>query len=169
MKGGNDMSEQKQIFNVQRIYVKESTFSTTNTPELFRQLKQSKNEMELKLENKKLMDDHYEIVLDISVVTKFNSETQAEEESQKEAKETEAFRVKVKQAGIFQLKGFTKEELEQLIGIHCPELLYPYARHAVAELTVMGSLPPITLLPMNFHSLYQQSQQQKQQQNKSEN
>jgi len=159
----------QNIFNIQRIYVKGSSFEMQNAPEIFTKLQESQNEMELKLEHKKLPDDHYEVVLNISMVTKIKpkagkSEQKTEQNTEQKGEAmTEACCIKVKQAGIFQLKGFSENDRQQLLGAYCPEILYPYARHAIAELALIGSLPPITLVPMNFKNLYEQSKKQAQQ------
>jgi preprotein translocase subunit SecB len=158
----------QNIFNIQRIYVKGSSFEMQNAPEIFTKLQESQNEMELKLEHKKLSEDHYEVVLNIAMVTKIKSkkgeaEQKADQKEDTKDKGTEACCIKVKQAGIFQLKGFSDDDRKQLLGAYCPEILYPYARHTIAELALVGSLPPITLVPMNFKSLYEQSKKQAQQ------
>ena len=144
------------IFNLQRIYVKESSFLSSNTPELFRELGQLKNEMELKLEHKELEKHHYEVVLDIAVKTT----------GKVKDKEREVSNVKVKHAGVFRLEGFKEEELKNLLDTYCPEMLYPYARHVVTELTVMGSLPPVMLAPVNFHMLQKQAREEQKQEEK---
>jgi len=155
----------QNVFNIQRIYVKGSSFEMQNAPEIFTKLQESQNEMELKLEHKKLKDDHYEVALNITMVTKIKPEAgESEQKSdQKEDTGVEVCCIKVKQAGIFQLKGFSENDRQQLLGAYCPEILYPYARHAIAELALIGSLPPITLVPMNFKNLYEQSKKQAQQ------
>lgn len=158
------MSEQK--FNINRIYVKESSFVTKGAPESFLSVGESTNEMQLKLEHRKLQqENYYEVVLDILVKTKVKEKSRGDSETADAASEgKEVLEIKLKQAGIFQIEGFDQLQQEQLLGAYCPEILYPYARHAVAELSVIGTFPTVTLTPMDFKSLYEQSKKRAQQQ-----
>jgi len=75
-----------------------------------------------------------------------------------------AFLVEVKQAGVFQLAGFEQEQLSGMLGAYCPEVLFPFAREAIADLVAKGGFPQLLLSPVNFNALYMQHQQQQAQQ-----
>ena len=70
-----------------------------------------------------------------------------------------AFLVEVKQAGIFNLSGFSQQEMGKMLGAYCPNLLFPYAREVVSDLVTKGSFPQLLLTPVNFDALYAQHQQ----------
>jgi len=96
--------------------------------------------------NQAVADDTYEVVLDITVTAKQEEKT--------------AFLAEVKQAGIFTIAGFPKENIGGMVGAFCPETLFPFAREAISELVSKGGFPPLLLAPVNFNALYTQQMQQ---------
>jgi preprotein translocase subunit SecB len=90
-------------------------------------------------------ENHYENVLTITVTAKNDGEV--------------AFLAEVHQAGVFQINGFTEEQLETVLGIFCPTTLFPYAREALSDLITRGGFPQLLLNPVNFEALYAQNQQ----------
>lgn len=167
-----DTKKANQQFRIERIYVKSSSFDLKDAPSVFYKTGTPENKMELSIQRKKLSGDHlYEVVLGIKVTTVLKDKAEKQEEAKefkidpkKAIKETEVFEVHVKEAGIFHIEGFEKEPQDRLLGIYCPEVLYPYARHVVAELVVMSGLPPVALVPMNFEMIYAQEKAERQKQ-----
>lgn len=96
-------------------------------------------------ENTRLDEHTFEVCMEVKVTA-----------SQKEAT---AFIAKVKQAGIFTIQNFEEKQHNQLLGIHCPNILFPFIRESVAELVTKGGFPQLLLNPVNFEGLYQQHQQ----------
>ncbi|WP_119393536.1 protein-export chaperone SecB [Salinibius halmophilus] len=145
------MSEQQQgpQFSIQRIYLKDMSFETPNSPEIFRE--EWKPQLKLDLDNKttKLDDDNWEVVLTITLTAKVGEKT--------------AFLIEVQQAGIFLAKGFEEDQLKNMLGSYCPTTLFPYARETIDNLLVKGSFPPAMLAPINFEAMYRQAQQNQQQ------
>ncbi len=141
------MPKQKQEtqhpeFNIQRLYVKDISFETPNSPEMFKTEWKPEVNVDLHVENKLLEEDIHEVVLKITITTKLNNKT--------------AFLAEVSQAGIFTLKNFPEEQFKAMLGSFCPNILFPYAREAISDLTNKGGFPPLYLSPINFDALYQQ-------------
>jgi preprotein translocase subunit SecB len=141
------MSEESQQFAIQKIYLKDVSFESPNSPQAFTDgdWKPQIN-VQINSSNRVIAQDTYEVVLDITVTAK--------------QKETTAFLVEVKQAGVFTIAGFQQENLGGMVGAFCPETLFPFAREAVAELISKGGFPQLYLAPVNFNALYAQQLQQ---------
>lgn len=135
-------------FMIQRIYVKDLSFETKNTPAIFQQEWKPDLSLNLQIENKKLEADTYEVVLTVTTTVKNQNET--------------AFLVEVKQAGIFTIAGAPEAQLAHLLGSFCPSLLFPYAREAITSEVVRGSFPQLVLAPINFDAIYMQQMEEKQ-------
>lgn len=143
------MSEENQQFAIQKIYLKDVSFESPNSPQAFTEGEwQPKINVQINSSNSVIAQDTYEVVLDITVTADQNEKT--------------AFLVEVKQAGIFTIAGFPEENLGGMIGAFCPESLFPYARESVSELISKGGFPPLYLAPVNFNALYTQQLQQNQ-------
>jgi len=141
------MSEENQQFAIQKIYLKDVSFESPNSPQAFTSGDyQPQMNVQLNSSNQKIADDTYEIVLDITVTAKHEEKTM--------------FLAEVKQAGIFLISGFPDESLGGMIGAFCPETLFPFAREAVHELVSKGGFPQMILAPVNFNALYTQQMQQ---------
>lgn len=136
------MTEPKHEFAIQRIYTKDLSFEAPSTPEIFQIEWAPQVDLNLHTDSKKISDDNYEIVLQITVTVKLKDKT--------------AFLVEVKQAGIFTVKGFDKEQLGSMLGSFCPNILFPYARELVSATISRGSFPPLYLAPVNFDAMYQE-------------
>lgn len=135
-----------QNFALQRIYVKDLSFETPHGPEAFRKQWQPKINLELNTRNNKLDENNFEVVLTVGVTAKLDDNT--------------AFLIEVQQAGIFQIAGFERQQLTQILGTACPNVLFPYARETIDTLVVKGSFPPIMLAPVNFDVLFQEAMRQ---------
>ena len=133
-------------FSLQRVYCKDISFETPNSPQSF--LTEWKPDMNLNLNTQAqaLGDDMYEVVLVVTVTVKNGEST--------------AFLAEVHQAGIFQITGVPEEQLSPIMGITCPNILFPFARETVADLVNRGSFPQLLLSPVNFEQLYAQHMQQ---------
>ncbi len=149
----SENNEQPQ-FNLQRIYTKDLSFETPNSPQVF--LKEWNPDMSLDLntEVNKIDENNYEVVLIVTVTVKNSDET--------------AFLAEVHQAGIFQILNVPEEHLGPIMGIQCPNVLFPYARETMSDLVNRGSFPQLLLTPVNFEQLYMQHMQQIQQEQGSE-
>ncbi|MBW9257247.1 MAG: protein-export chaperone SecB [Candidatus Thiodiazotropha sp. (ex. Lucinisca nassula)] len=134
-------------FAVQRIYTKDISFETPNSPAVFQQEWQPETGVNLNTEVNKLTDDVFEVTLTVTVTTKLGEQT--------------AYLAEVKQAGIFTAKGFPEQEMGPLLGAFCPNQLFPYVREVVSDLITKGSFPQMVLQPVNFDMIYAQHQQER--------
>jgi preprotein translocase subunit SecB len=138
----NQTNNGQAEFGIQRLYVKDASFEAPSTPQIFRS--EWKPDLNLNLDTKatELEKNVYEITLTVTVTAKVGNET--------------AFLAEVKQAGIFAVQNFSKEQLGPLLGSFCPNILFPYAREMITDLVVRGGFPPLYLSPINFDELYKQ-------------
>ena len=127
-------------FNVQKIYLKDVSFEAPNTPMVFSEQGQPELNMGLNQKVAKLADGVFEVVLGVTLTCKIEDKT--------------IYLVEVAQAGIFGLTGFDEQNLDAMLGIHCPNVLFPYARQTVSDLISNGGFPPFYLQPMNFEGVY---------------
>jgi preprotein translocase subunit SecB len=134
-------------FAIQRIFTKDISFETPNSPAIFQ--KDWKPEIQLDLDTKsnKLAEDTYEVVLSVTVTATVEGQT--------------AFLAEVQQAGIFTIGNLPEAQLAHTIGAFCPTTLFPYARESVSNLVSRGSFPQINLAPVNFEALFASYVQQR--------
>jgi preprotein translocase subunit SecB len=138
--------EPKREFALQRIYTKDISFETPNSPAIFQKEWKPESGVNMNTEVKKLAENIYEITLTVTVTTKIGDQT--------------AYLAEVKQAGIFSINSFPEKEMGPLLGSYCPNLLFPYVREVVSDLVTKGSFPQLVLQPVNFDALYAQHQQE---------
>lgn len=145
MSDSNDRQQpgQNKQFSIQKLYVKDVSFESPGTPHSFR-FKKWDPKIDLNLTNSQthIDGDIYEAVLCVTATVKLEDKT--------------TFLAEVHYAGLFALSGFEDEERKYLLGSQCMNILFPYAREAVSELTTRGGFPPLILSPVNFDALYQQ-------------
>lgn len=141
------MSEENQQFAIQKIYLKDVSFESPNSPQAFTdgEWKPQVN-VQINSGHQAIAQDTYEVVLNITVTAQQNDKT--------------AFLVEIKQAGIFTIAGFPDENLAGMLGAYCPESLFPFAREAISEMISKGGFPQLLLAPVNFNALYTQQMQQ---------
>jgi preprotein translocase subunit SecB len=129
-------------FGILRIYLKDVSFETPNSPAIFTQDFRPDVKLQVNTSVNELEDSLFEVVLNVTVTSQHGEKT--------------AFLVEVQQAGIFQVKGFDETQKSHMLGAYCPETLYPFAREAVSDLVVKGGFPQLLLAPVNFDAVYQQ-------------
>lgn len=130
-------------FVLQKIYLKDVSFESPAPTEFFAQARFTPEiNIQLNTESSKLSEDVYEVILDITVTAKSKEQ------------EKMAYLVEVKQAGIFTVARFTKEDFGFMINSYCPSILFPYAREAISGLVERGGFPQLLLAPINFEALY---------------
>jgi len=137
------MTEQQATqpeFSIQRLYTKDVSFESPSSPQIFKEEWQPEVSMDLASKSNAISENIYDVTLHITVTVKKQGKT--------------VFLVEVHQAGIFGIKGFQGEPLDQMLGSYCPNVLYPYARELVSSLAVRGGFPPLYLAPVNFDAFY---------------
>lgn len=148
MTENTEQTNDERKFELKRIYTKDVSFETPNSPEVFTLDWNPENQMSLNSDVSPLGNDTFEIVLTITVTSKLEDKT--------------AFLVEVKQAGIFTLANFPDNEMGPMLGAYCPNILFPYAREAISDLVTKGGFPTLLLAPVNFDQLFAQHMQQQQ-------
>lgn len=137
-------------FAIQKIYTKDLSFETPNSPSIFTQKWEPGVDFNLGTHVTPLENALFEVSLTVTITVKCG--------------ETTAYLVEVNQAGIFTLIGFNDQEMGPMVGSFCPNILFPYAREAISDLVTRGGFPQLLLAPVNFDALYAQHLQQLQQQ-----
>ena len=136
-------------FSIQKVYVKDLSFETPNSPAIFKAQWQPVVDMHVTNEANPVDDDLYEVVLSVTLTMKTN--------------ETTAYLVEVNQVGIFFINNVPEDILGRMLGTVCPNILFPFARETVSDLVTRGGFPQLLLAPVNFDALYVQQQQQAEQ------
>ena len=128
---------------IQRIYVKDFSFESPQTPGVFGRTDWSpKTDLNLRSSHQSLSETDHEIVLTLTVEAKEDDKTM--------------FLVELQQAGMFHITGYSEEEFKAIVGSFCPNILFPYAREAIANMISRGGFPEFQLQPINFDALYAQ-------------
>jgi preprotein translocase subunit SecB len=144
----NAAAEQNQQpgFSIEKIYVKDASLEIPNAPQIFTDRTQPQIGIELGNFAQQLEDGVFEVAIKVTVTSKIADKT--------------VFLVEVTQAGIFQIRNVPAENLEMIVGITCPNILFPYARETVSDLVVRAGFLPVLLNPINFEALFAQQKQQ---------
>ena len=127
-------------FSVQKIYLKNVSFEAPNAPAVFQEQAQPQLQLNINQKVARFDDDVYEVVLTITLTCTINEKT--------------AYLAEVEQAGVFGLVGFDGAGTDMMLGTHCPNVLFPYARQALGDLISHGGFPPFLLQPLNFDAIY---------------
>jgi preprotein translocase subunit SecB len=134
------------FFNIQRIYLKDMSLEQPNSPAIFLEQDMPSVEVEVDVKAERLAESVYEILVTGTVTAK--------------VKDKVAFLIEAKQAGIFDIRNIPAEQLDPLVGIACPTILFPYLRSNIADAITRAGFPPIHLAEINFQALYEQRLQQ---------
>jgi len=145
----SDNQNQGGQFGLERLFVKDLSFEVPSSKVFLGEWK-PEMDVQLNTETVRLDDTHFEVAVTVTVTAKNADVT--------------AFVAEVKQAGIFLITGVPDEQLTQLVGAYCPNILFPYVREAISDVVNRGSFPQLLLAPVNFDALFAQAQQQRAQQ-----
>ena len=150
--GSTQDEAQGQQLAIRTIYIKDASFEAPNSPAVFMSgnNQQPQIQMNISVNSHSLGEDNYEVVLTTTVEAKFGDKI--------------GFLVELHQAGVFTISGFQPEELGPMLGMYCPNVLFPYAREAVSSLVAKGGFPQLMLSPVKFEALYHQQQEAAQKQ-----
>ncbi|MDB5727422.1 MAG: secB [Noviherbaspirillum sp.] len=138
------MAEENQqpVFQIQRIYLKDMSLEQPNSPAIFLEQEAPNIEVAVDVGAEALADGVFESTVTITVTAK--------------VKDKVAFLVEGKQAGIFEARNIPNEQLDPLLGIGCPNIVYPYLRANIADMITRAGFPPVHLAEINFELFYQQ-------------
>jgi preprotein translocase subunit SecB len=138
--------EQQPSFQIEKIYVKDVSLEIPGAPQVFLEAQGPQLEIQVRNESAQFADGLFEIVVTVTVTAKAGDRT--------------LFLAEVAQAGIFSVRGVPQADIEPLLAVACPTILYPYARETVSDLITRGGFPPVLLAPVSFEALYAQRLQQ---------
>ena len=145
-----DALPQGPDFTVEKLYVKDLSFEAPNAPQVFNEQGQPDLQMKLNQKVQRLADTAFEVSLGITLTCTINGKT--------------AYLAEVEQCGVFGLGGMEDHILDAMLGIQCPNILYPYASAAVGQLITSGGFPPFPMQPINFDALYGETLRQRSEQ-----
>ena len=140
------MADQDPTFQIQRIYLKEASLEQPNSPGILLEQEQPSVDIQLGVEANPAADGVYEVSVTATVTTKIKDKT--------------VFLVEAKQAGIFEIRNLPQDQMGPIMGIACPQIVYPYLRSNVADVIQRGGFPPVHLAEINFQAMYEQQQAQ---------
>ncbi len=141
------MSDQQQpVFGIEKIYVKDLSLEIPNAPKIFLERETPEVNIHLHTKGERIDEGMYEVLLTITVTAKVKDKTM--------------FLVEVRQAGVFQIRNVAEAELDPVLGIACPNILFPYLRETVSDIVTRAGFHAVILSPVNFEALYQQGKQQ---------
>lgn len=148
----NDGAQQAQgpQFNIQRIYTKDISFESPNAPAVFQKEWKPEVKLDLDTATSQLEENVFEVVLTVTVTATLGEET--------------GFLCEVQQAGIFAVGDLPDANKAHLLGAYCPNVLFPYAREAIASLVNRGTFPALNLAPVNFDAIFTAYMQKRAQQ-----
>lgn len=128
-------------FSIKKIYVKDISFETPNSPQIFQVKWEPEMDVHLHSHSRKLDAGEYEVVLMVTAVVTVEGKT--------------AFLAEAAVAGIFGITGLTSDEMGPTLGSYCPGILFPYAREFISNMASRGGFPPFILAAVDFEKLYQ--------------
>ncbi len=138
--------EQQPSFQIEKIYVKDLSLEIPGAPQVFLDAQGPALEIQVRNGSVQFAEGLYEVAVTVTVTAKAGEKT--------------LFLAEASQAGIFSLRGVPPADLEPLLAVACPTILYPYARETISDLITRGGFPPVLLAPVSFEALYAQRKQQ---------
>lgn len=145
------MSDAPQpIFAIEKIYLKDLSVEVPNAPDVFLERETPTVDVNISSNGRAMQDGLFEVVLTVTITAKIKDKT--------------VFLVEAAQAGVFQVRNVPQQDMGPLLGIACPNTLFPYVRETISAVTTRAGFTPVLLAPMTFEGLYQQQMQQAQQQ-----
>jgi len=151
-KKGNGEQQATPEFRLQKMYIKDLSFENPNAPEVFlvTQKEEPKVEVNLKLNNRKIDDDHWEVTLEVTAKVTSRSD------------EKVMFIIEIEHGGVYLMKNIPEEHHEMVLGVDCPTLLFPFTRQIISQVSVDGGFVPFQMEPINFAALYHNSKKKQQ-------
>jgi preprotein translocase subunit SecB len=141
------MSDQQDpVFQIQRVYLKGASLEQPNSPAILLEQESPTVDIQLGVNASPVADGVFEVTVTATVQTKIKDKT--------------VFLVEATQSGIFEIRNLPQEQMSQVMGIACPQIVYPYLRGNVADLIQRGGFPPVHLAEINFQAMFEQQQQQ---------
>ena len=141
-----DQQAQDPVFQIQRVYLKDVSLEQPNSPEILLNPEQPAVDIQLGVDATPVAEGLFEVSVTATVQTKIADKT--------------VFLVEAKQAGIFEIRNIPADQMGAILGIACPQIVYPYLRGNVADVIQRGGFPPVHMAEINFQAMYEQQQAQ---------
>lgn len=139
------------VFQLQRMYVKDLSLEQPNSPQILLEQQPPQVDIQLALGAGSVADGIYEVTVTATVSAKIGERT--------------VFLIEAKQAGIYEIRHLPAEQVQGILSVVCPQMIYPYLRAIVSDLCTRAGFPPILLAEVNFQAMYEAQQQQQAQAN----
>jgi preprotein translocase subunit SecB len=140
------MADETPVFNIQRMYLKDLSLEQPNSPQILLEQAQPQVDINLAMAAEPVTDGIYEVSVTATVTTKVSDKV--------------LFLVEAKQAGIFEIRNVPEDQLQGIIGIVCPQMVYPYLRAIISDVCTRAGFPPILLTEVNFQAMFEAQQAQ---------
>ena len=138
--------EQTPVFQIQRMYLKDLSLEQPNSPQILLEQAQPHVDINLGMQAATVSEGIYEVAITATVTTKVNDKV--------------LFLVEAKQAGIFEIRNLPDEQMQGILSIVCPQMIYPYLRAIVSDVCTRAGFPPILLTEVNFQAMFEAQQAQ---------
>jgi preprotein translocase subunit SecB len=138
-------ADQQPAFNIQRVYLKDLSLEQPNSPQILLEQGQPNIDSNPALQAQPLAEGIFEIEVTATVTAKMADKTM--------------FLIEGKQAGIFEIRNIPEDQMGPIIGIACPQIVYPYLRAVIADVVSRAGFPPVHLVEVNFQAMYESQQQ----------
>ena len=139
-------TEENPVFQIQRVYLKDLSLEQPNSPAILLEQDQPTVDIQLGVEATPVADGLFEVAVTATVQTKIKDKT--------------VFLIEAKQAGIFEIRNIPEAQMSAVVGVACPQIVYPYLRGNVADVVNRAGFPPVHLAEINFQAMYEQQQAQ---------
>ena len=143
---GTDASPAQASFQIEKIYIKDLSLEVPNAPKVFMEVENPQLEIQVRNEGMQFAEGMFEVTVTVTVTARSGEKT--------------VFLAEAAQAGIFSVRGIPAEDLDPLLGIGCPTILYPYVREAISDLVTRAGFPAVVLAPVSFEQIYMERRQQ---------
>jgi preprotein translocase subunit SecB len=140
------MTQEAPVFAIEKLYVRDLSVEVPNAPQVFLEAESPEIELQLRTDGKGVGEGLFEVALTVTVTARHGDKT--------------AFLVEATQAGVFVLRNIPQENMEPVLAVACPNLLFPFAREVISSATTRAGFAPVVLQPVNFEQLYVERQQQ---------
>ena len=141
-------AEKNPEFNIEKLYVKDLSLEVPHAPSIFLEREAPKVDLQLNTEYSAIGEGIYEVIISVTLTAKMTTSDKV------------MFLIEAKQAGIFHVRNIAQAELEPIMAVVCPNILYPYIREVVTDMSVRAGFAPVLLNPINFDAMYQQQKAQ---------
>jgi preprotein translocase subunit SecB len=137
------MSQQpnQPVFSIEKLFVKDLSVEVPNAPRIYLERDTPQVEIQMNTSANPIDEGYFEVVVSVTVTAKLAEKT--------------VFLVEASQGGVFQIRNIPQGELEPVLGITCPNILYPYVREVVSDAVVRAGFAPVVLNPVNFEAIFQ--------------